>query len=471
MSRDNRWWRVAFGTIFLLALTLRLLHLSRWSLNNDELVQVTWASGDFAEMMRTIKLDAVHPPLDYFVQFVVARLGGPEWIHRLPAVLWGTATVAMITLLGSWWISPAAGLVAGALMTIAPTHIRYSQEIRPYSLALFLITGSLVALELYARTSHRRWAIVWAIGVFLTGATLYFAGLIVALASFHRIWIDRRDRLQPIWRRLPAIVILWTLLYAPWFPVMVHLGKSEVVAAPEVISWKWLRYRLDTFGAGDENDWGLITAGSYAFWIAVIAGAMASIRSRLPRVALSWLLVGSVLQFLLLQIHPHYSAPRYVISSWPAAFLLAGAGIVFSWRFLFLRPVAVTLLTLYLAYAGMRIRFYYNGDRAQWLRIATYVHSRVKPGEMVMTTNSMVQRNFGHYWQRLPTHAAVSIRQFAKQEQPLSGPVWFVLARCYPHANLRAAGLMQRFGTTERAEVRYLRRGHSVAMNEELCAD
>ena len=160
--------------ILLLAAAVRLRGMQS-SFNNDELVQIRWASLPFHEMTREVRRDAVHPPLDYIIQFAVGRVGGPDWIRRVPNISFGIASVGLLMLLGSWWCSRSAGLISGLLFALSPMHVRYTQEVRPYSSGLFFLIASLVALELYARTQRRRWAITWAVLVFLTGSTLYFA--------------------------------------------------------------------------------------------------------------------------------------------------------------------------------------------------------------------------------------------------------------------------------------------------------
>src|SRR6266540_2037998 len=100
--RESVWSLSAAAAVLLLATGLRLGHLSSWSLNNDEIAEATWSSMPFSEMMKEVRRDAVHPPADYLVQFMVGRIG-PEWMRRLPSVIAGVGTVAAIMLLGRFW--------------------------------------------------------------------------------------------------------------------------------------------------------------------------------------------------------------------------------------------------------------------------------------------------------------------------------------------------------------------------------
>ena len=70
------WILIATIVILVLALGVRLGHLSSWPLNNDEIMEATWSSLPFSEMMKEVRRDAVH------------RIGrsGIAWLD--PAISW-----------------------------------------------------------------------------------------------------------------------------------------------------------------------------------------------------------------------------------------------------------------------------------------------------------------------------------------------------------------------------------------------
>jgi mannosyltransferase len=404
------------------------------------------------------------------VQFFVGRMG-PEWVRRLPSVIAGVATVALIMILGRIWFSAGAGLAAGLFMAMSPMHIRYSQEVRPYSLALCLICASLLALEIYATNHRRAYALAWCALVFLAGSTLYFAGMIAATTGIFRIFIDRDDRLRALWRRLPLIILVWVVLYAPWLDVVRHAAKIPSPEPADTLDRWWWQYRLQSLGTGNENVRESVNLGSWLFWLAVVTGVVRSVRVRLLRVASFMLIAGTAMEVVVLQIHPHFSTVRYLLPSWPAAFILAGAGVAFVGRHWATRPVAGALLAIYVGYSAIKIGDYYRSERSEWRDIALYVHSRVKPGDRVIAANTWVMRNFGYYWRRLPRFADVPVDRYFQFNDDTAGPVWIVSAQCTPRSALLSTGLMQRFPQTEAAEVRYVRPGQRVSMREELCPE
>lgn len=460
-----------FALVVVVATALRLWGIGTWALNNDEIAEVRWSSGTFRELIGELKRDQVHPPLDYVVQHALGSLHAVEWARRLPAVICGVFTIVFLMFLGNFWHSPVAGIAAGALLAVWPSHVRYSQEVRPYAMGIFFLAGAFVALELYAMTRRRGWAMWWFALVFLSGATLYLAGLVAAIASIARMAIDRRDSLRGLWRRFPLIGMAWTLLYAPWLGVVVAAARARPPAPPEKLSWWWWQHRLQAFGSGAEA-FQPVTIGSWAFWLAVVIGAIASHRHPRLRTATVWLAGGFAATVVILQLRPHYAnSPRYLLAAMLAAPLLAGAGIASLWKRLPGKVAAIALMLTIASFSAITFDGYFRGDRPDWRALAVYVHQRAKPGDTVILTNNWVVRNFGFYWQRLPQRTDVRVERFVLQAQSFGGPAWIVTGQCRPRPALEGIGVMSRHPVTELAEIRYVREGQSVPMSEELCPE
>jgi 4-amino-4-deoxy-L-arabinose transferase-like glycosyltransferase len=459
-----------FCVVLALAAALRLRGIRRWSMNNDEIAEARWSSKSFSGMMYEVRRDAVHPPLDYVLQFVMGRLGGPEWVRRLPPVLFGIGTVALTMILGRLWFGAWAGMAAGFFLALAPMHIRYSQEVRPYSMALFFVCASLLALELYAMRRERRWAIAWFVLVFLSGFTLYFAGMVAGATSLFRIFEGRRESLALLWKRLPLIVLAWTILYAPWLLVVIRLAKEKPPQPADKLDWPWWQLRVQTFATGD---WRFepVTLGSWVFWLCVAIGVIAAIRFKPLRTALVWFVAGTALEILVLQIRPHYSTPRYLMASWPGAFILAGAAVEWLLRSNPGRAAVAVILLLFAGHAALTLQVYYRGERSDWRGIAEYVYERVKPGDTVMLANNWAQRNFGYYWSHLPPRHDVGVIRYEQAYMDWNGPLWIVTGQCQPREPLRHLGVMAYWQMSEEAEVVYVRPGQKVSMKEELCPE
>ena len=456
--------------ITLLAFGLRTYGLKQWSLNNDEIAEVRWASQSFGGMMKEVRNDLVHPPLDYILQHVMWLAGADEWQRRIPSVVFGTATVALLILLGRFWFSPGAGLAAGFLLALAPMHIRYTQEVRPYALGVCLIVIALYALERYARGGDRRWAIAWFVFVLLAGGTLYFAGMTAGVVSIARIFAGRNESLRLLWRRLPLIFVGWVVLYAPWLGIVLKVTARQPIVPRDELGKYWWLYRMHAFAAGDVP-YERVSLGSWIFWAAVLVGLVLSFRHKLLRVAAVWFVGCTVLSIIVLQLRPHYPSPRYLMPAAMGAFLLAGAAIAALSRRSIGKAVAIGVVLLFTAFATITLDKYYRGTRSDWRAVAHFVYDRAKPGDTVILANPWVVRNFGFYWLSLPNRPGVAVERFSTSTRDFIGPAWIVTGQCQIRPVLFPVGMMLELPMTEYSQVRYLRPGQRLPMNEEICPE
>ena len=452
LSRAQRRQYVAAALgVLLLGASLRGHALGRFSLGNDEIHEVRWSHLPWPRMLAAAKREGVHPPLDYFVQTLLDRAGSPEWARRLPSVLAGIATIGLTIFLAGRWFGPIAGIAGGLLLALSPIHVRYSQEVRPYALGVMFLMASLAALEAFRERPRAVHGAGWFLSVLAAAYTLYFAGLIAALAGVAFIWTFRRTSTRPLWRALPLTVLGWTLLYLPWLPVIFSAARSAPPGvAPERLDRAWAASRLQVFGTGD---WKAepVSIGSWAFW----------------------LLGGAAIQVAILQLRPHYPAARYLLPSGMAAVVLAAAGVAWArarratWPGL----AAVVAVTLVLAYDARSLHSYFSEGRPQWREVAVFLRERAKPGESLVAANSWVFRNLGYYWNEAGEPPPTVALEHSRTD--VAGPAWLVLAVCPTNAAARreldAMPLAAEFPRTNHCEIRYVPAGRTVHVAG-LCA-
>lgn len=151
---------IGLMTLTALSLALRLWNLGEESLFVDELRQVS----HYGAPPSRIVLGAAQqgqPPLDYLIGGALHRLGlagSDAWV-RVPAALFGAASVVAMGFLCARAMGPRVGLLAAAMLAVCPLHVAMSQEARPYTILLFLMLVTLLAY-LRARDANTsgRWA-------------------------------------------------------------------------------------------------------------------------------------------------------------------------------------------------------------------------------------------------------------------------------------------------------------------------
>jgi uncharacterized membrane protein len=194
--------------------------------------------GSWNFLWRSIRFDAGHPPLDYLIARSWELLSPSDSARKLPVILWGLGAVVSFGLLVARRVTWRAGLIAGALLAVAPFHVRYSQEFRPYSLSLFLLCLSLLLLDWYLA----RPAVVRLILLFLsflaTIYTSYLVQVILAIAAAALLFEDAlshdrvtRSRAHRFLAWSPLFVALLWLAYLPWWPVQLDASRRSPVPA------------------------------------------------------------------------------------------------------------------------------------------------------------------------------------------------------------------------------------------------
>ncbi len=92
--------------------------------------------------------DTQHPLYSVLARLCLVLFGEEPWSLRLPAVLFGVASVPALYLLAAKVTSRAEALVAAAFLAVSYHHIWFSQNARGYTtLAFFAIVSALFLLE------------------------------------------------------------------------------------------------------------------------------------------------------------------------------------------------------------------------------------------------------------------------------------------------------------------------------------
>ncbi len=208
---------VVLVAILMLALAVRLVGLPGESLDGDEIFTLQVATAPTVpEAISLVAADLVHPPLYYLVARVtVALFGGSDLALRLPSLVFGLLSIALIRPLGRrLGAPPAVVLLAATLVAVHHWHVFYSQQARAY--ALFCLLTMLLLLWAARAGSgtvtRSRLLAGFALAALLVythyvGA-VFVAAIAVALAV-------RESSAARRWRE-PAALVLGALTLAPW---------------------------------------------------------------------------------------------------------------------------------------------------------------------------------------------------------------------------------------------------------------
>jgi 4-amino-4-deoxy-L-arabinose transferase-like glycosyltransferase len=389
--------RIAAAALLSAAAAVRLFRLDHFSYGLDEVLQAYFIQGDWAFFWKSLTFDAFHPPLDYLIGRFLEPLGPADWARKLPAVAWGVGTVGAIGLLVARRAGPTAGWIAALLVAFAPFHVRYSQELRPYSLGLFLLVLSLLALDRYLeRPGPVRLGALW-LACLATAYALYFAALVLAMAATAMLLEDafsrdekRRRAARKFLAWSPAFAATLFVAYLPWWPVVLEASRRPAMATAAPASFeRWGRI-LSYFSFAPDDGQPLGRKGPL-FLLLVVLGALRAATTRGLRFLAVWGVGGLAAIEILGRLHPHYDVSRRFLPAglaFPALAALALAALA-SRRGL--RLAAAGLVALVLVFDVRSLAVYFREGRADWRTLTDYLRRTASPAERVFTENQYSQ--------------------------------------------------------------------------------
>jgi hypothetical protein len=311
---------------------------------------------------------------------------------------------------------PVVGLCTGLLQAISPFDLTYGQEVRMYSLELFLAissTGCLVWLIQSARTRSRLLACalyaVSTCALINTHYTAVFTVIYQALFASIVCW-KRRDGRLLLW-----LIAGWALcgaLFMPWLNLLLQAqanSKGSFYVARR-FTWWWPVWAL--LGRIPLNWCGFLSGSrvpAYFAPIYVTSGvvlafginnAIRAVRSA-PKtesngsataagsllshyLILSWAIVPALMLWILdvIESRKVVEVARYLIATAPAVYMLAGLGMAALLR---RKKWGHFLLLGHVLLALANITYYHIvPQRRPWRQMAQKVEELVKPDEILM---------------------------------------------------------------------------------------
>lgn len=372
--------------ILLLALAIQLFQLGARTFHGDE----------FGSIAEALALGRNANGIAYFVLLHFwEMLGAQEFWLRLPSAFFGTASVALIYILGKQLLDRSGGLIAALLLATAPFAIAYFQQLRFYSFFLFASLLVFARLTSYLRaTTRRNLLFLLAANVLLIGA--HFFGILVwGIELFVCLMVTTRlSRRVKIIIGVGLVSLLALVAFSPLNQLVYYLmsvwtnpyGSSSYTGSRGfglTNLAKLLAYYFFT-GLGEAVyplTWWLVPLGAVVLIVSLGLGIAATIRQRNTLLILlaTSLLVMPALVFLVLDPLSASSlqgaAPRYLIFLLPIFYLVVAAGVQGRWsRWLLVPLLLVNAGGLYEYWYG---NWSYSDDLVNWREVTAQVAAEV----------------------------------------------------------------------------------------------
>jgi mannosyltransferase len=325
------------------------------------------------------------------------------WLRSLAAIF-GIGCVALSYKLGCLLVDRSVGLIAATMIGVSPFFIYSSQEVRMYSLSVFLSLASTLALVLAINNLHKRgmtafafWVALRILAIFTVplNGLLLIPDTIVILSRFHR---ERRILIMAACSLITVGIIMIpvipqfiaaTLRFAslPRSPVtapqVLRLLQVSTTYWPglEVLEYKWFYY--------------IIYGSALGFLIvSILFDEKHSLRLNW---LIAWGFIPALILFLISISILNLWVPRYLLVSTPYLIILLAASFVRVW--FRKRSVAILVALIYLtSLSGGLFSYYGKLNKTDWRAAVQIIDNFEKPGDIVLTTESVVCNYvFNHY--------------------------------------------------------------------------
>jgi hypothetical protein len=442
--------------VVVLGAGLRFYCLDCYGLWYDEVSSVQVAQRGLAAILTDrFGWMRVQTPLHYILVWLSIQPLDPTTsaaLVRLPSVLAGLLTPAVVYGLGREMFGRAQGLVAALFIALSAVHISHSQDGRPYVFLAFFTALSVYCLLVAERTGQRRWWLAFA-GSTAANLLMTYHALTLAMPAIapYLLWVlykvlHRRDS-QNGREQVPGALVAVAIVAV--VGVLVLLDILGVPRTPPNLSL----FSLDS--VGDQLGRMLNRLGQVGIereaertlqWvvaaIALLGGLFAVVQRRYRAVALCLLMlvVPALLMAALRTTNTVFQ--RYVLFAMPFYFLLLANAVVGvrtlvpgRWKSLG-RAASGAMGAGLLMLLGLGLYVYFSPEQHKQLSFlpdyrgaARYLAQHARPGDLIVLLEEPPQsmQVFDFYWHGnppAPTLNGIDPRLYA---QPAPQSIYWVV--------------------------------------------
>jgi mannosyltransferase len=226
----KKYSKLLLGLVVTLSIAISLATLSKWSVWHDEGYTLSLIENGPSEIISRTAYD-VHPPLYYLVLKAYTSVLGDNIVTlRSMSIVFGLLSALVLFLLSRRLYGRKVAYIATSLLLLNPAFIRYSQEARMYTLAMFLLLSATYLLVELIQKPKR----LYVLGLYSLCAgslvyTHYFASLGLLI---HPVMIyfslgarDVKSVLRSRIVRTWAVGVLIAIVaFLPWLPLLLRQG-------------------------------------------------------------------------------------------------------------------------------------------------------------------------------------------------------------------------------------------------------
>jgi len=423
-----------FVMIIALGSALRFYCLGCKSLWNDEVASIK-RSEEYSITELSQMFFRRLPPLYNIVLRLFLYLGNNEFVVRLPSVIFGLLSIVLIYKLGTLFFGRREGLISAFLLSISTMHIRYSQEARMYSLAMFLALLSFYFFYKALKEGDIKLWIGFTVSTLLGIFTHYYLLFVplIEMPLFVFILFKNRGslmtRIQKVGRKkLFFLVLSFAIIIALAFPALqaasISILRSFETGLAFDVPWgikpipSFFIILFDCFNTGGFLRGALEVWSEpifYTFLLILLLGLIASAREyRKPvTLLLLWVFLPTIMLFILsLVLDRPITHPKYMLFVLPGYLIGVSKGVgcvadhlAKRLRFSSIAPPkrnhVISLALVIGVFAGsavLPLKQYYESEKPNWRATGEYFEAYASPSDVILVEPSYTMKDLLYYY-------------------------------------------------------------------------
>ena len=401
----NNIYLTVFATLFLIAFILRLYRLDNGLWLDEILTDVNYARTSFGEIVTTYDSQNQHFLYSILAHASFLIFGESAWSLRLPAVIFGVASIWALFLLSRKVASNREALLTCALLAFSYHHIWFSQNARGYTGLLFWTIFSTWLFIRGLKEEHIKLWIFYALAAAFGAFTLITMVLIVTghfTVYLATLYARRNQNWPGKWIPLVGFVLAVAFTFQLYALVLPQAFAGTIQQGSQVAIWKSPLWALFEFVRGFKISFMSIIPAILSLPI-FIAGLWSFARENRTLIALHFLPLVFILATALIMKHHLWPRVFFFLLGFGVLVVVRGCmqiGNITHRLFKFQRLTAPQLgttlcIALILVSAGSIPSVY--GPKQDYLGAVSFLEKSRIPGDVIVIVGAATIP-FKHYY-------------------------------------------------------------------------
>lgn len=404
---SNRTFGLALLLVLAAAAIVRLHDLGNGLWFDEITTLVHYVRVPLADIISTFNSKNQHVFYSVLAHLSTGLFGDSTWALRLPAALFGVASIAALAWFGSLVTSRVEALAAATLLALSYHHVWFSQNARGYT---GLMVATLIASALLVKmTTGARWRMSLAAAYGITmGVALYIHMTAALIIVGHAIWwcaLVVSVREKPIWPAawLPVVGIalaafIALVLYLPVLPQLLPTLLAPSTGG-DTTEWKnplWFVAET-TKGLARGLPGGWLTFG---LAVTVALSGVVSYARRSPAIA-SLMLLPAIVTGAAIFLAGHNLWPRFFFFAAGFGALIVIRGVFAVARIIWparANEVGLSTAAILIIASATTVPRAWN-PKQDYLAALNFVERTSRPGDAIVTVD-MTTIPFSNYYGR-----------------------------------------------------------------------